>query len=217
MFRYLNPDLSPAGRRWAAAGAILFCIVVIGSAFAIMGGRFAGAFRTAGRARFFLASLAGLLAVSFFFLEIMTGSFRPLLLRAFQAKTMRKAHVTFGLLGLAFVLGHLGLLITRIHWATENKVFFLFGPIALGLLIITIITALLRNRLRKSWAWLHLLNYIIFVLAVFHGLVIGAQGAELAMRVIFGIFLAMALVGLAYRASFADWRARFRRTAGRGA
>jgi len=126
---------------------------------------------------------------------------------------MRKAHVTFGLLGLTFALGHFGMLITNLgqHWAEDNKILFLFGPIALGLLIITIITALSRNRLRKSWAWLHLLNYLLFAGAIFHGLVIGAEGEEFSMRVIYIVFLAMALVGLAYRASFADWRARFRR------
>lgn len=57
---------------------------------------------------------------------------------------MRKAHVTFGLLGLTFSLAHFGILITNLgeHWAEDNKTLFLFGPIALVPLIIAMITAL---------------------------------------------------------------------------
>ncbi len=208
-----HPDLSPAARRWAAVGAILFCVAVIGLAFAIMGEEFGEAFSDADEAVDFLARLAGLLAVSFIFLEMMTGSFRPLLRRAFEGATLRTAHVTLGLAGLTFALGHFGMILPnwKDHWSTDNRVLLLFGPIILGLLIITIATALYRTHLRKSWAWLHLLNYVLFTGAIFHGLIIGSEGQDLSMRIIYIIFLAGAVAGLAYRASFANWRARFRR------
>ncbi len=210
-----HPDISPAARRWAAVGAIIFCVIVIGLAFAILAEEFGEAFNDVDEAVDFLARLAGLLAVSFIFLEMMTGSFRPLLRRAFEGRTLRVAHVTFGLTGLALAIGHFGMILPNIgeHWGDDNKVLFLFGPIALGLLIITIATALYRTRLRRSWTWLHLLNYLIFTGVVFHGLIIGSEGSELSMRIIFIIFLVCTAAGLAYRASFADWRARFTRKA----
>ncbi len=59
---------SPSGgggwSRRAAAGAILFCIIVTGLVFAIPGGQFADAFGTAKDALDFLARLAGLLAAA---------------------------------------------------------------------------------------------------------------------------------------------------------
>lgn len=206
-----HPDISTTARRWAAVGAVIFCIIIVGLAFVIMAEEFGEAFEEAEEALDFLANLAGLLAVSFIFLEMMTGSFRPLLRRAFEGNTLRGAHVAFGLTGLGFALTHFGLLLPHIgeHWEEANKILFIFGPVILGLLIITILTALNRNRLQKTWNWLHLLNYVLFAGAIFHGLVVGPEGGDVPMRVIFSLFLAGALAGLAYRASSSDWRARF--------
>ncbi len=208
-----HPDISPAMKRLVIALCLLVVVAVIGSAFALIGEGFGEFSESTDEALEVLSRLAALLALGFIFLEIMSGSFRPLLLRVFEGRTMRAVHVAFGLTGLGFALAHFGLLIPILGepWAEDNRVLFLFGPIALGLLILTIGTALYRNRLRNSWAWLHLLNYLIFTGVIFHGLVIGHEGKLLATRVVFIVYLALALAGLAYRASFTDWRARFRR------
>ncbi len=48
------------------------------------------------------------------------------------------------------------------------------------------------------------------VLSGILALEVGSEGEELSMRIIYILFLAGTAAGLAYRASFADWRARFR-------
>ncbi len=211
-----GPDqtgLSPGTKRLLVVACLLIAIAVIGSGFALMGEGFGEFSESTEEALEVLSRLAALIAVGFIFLEMMTGSFRPLFLRVFTGATMRTAHVTFGLLGLAFALAHLGLLIPVIGepWREDDRVLFLFGPIALGLLIITIATALYRNRgLHRTWAWIHLLNYLIFAGVIFHGLVIGHEGDLLATRILFVAYLALALVGLFYRFAFTNWRSRLR-------
>jgi DMSO/TMAO reductase YedYZ heme-binding membrane subunit len=162
-----------------------------------------------------LSRLWALLAVSLIFLELMTGSFRPLLLRYFGFFPMRRLHVALGLAGLSFALLHFFFLVPALgeHFSTDNKALFIFGPIVLGVMIVTVGTALLavmRGMLTSSWGWLHLLNYVIFVMAIAHGLVIGTEGTLLATRVVFGALLAFALAGFVYRARVHDWRKRFR-------
>ncbi len=58
--------------------------------------------------------------------------------------------------------------------------------------------------------WLHLLNYIIFALAIFRGLALGPEGKMLATRVVFSVFLALSVAGLAYRFIRPEWRQRFK-------
>jgi DMSO/TMAO reductase YedYZ heme-binding membrane subunit len=128
---------------------------------------------------------------------------------------MRRLHIALGLAGLFFALLHFGFLVPALgeHFSTDNKVLFIFGPIVLVAMIITIATAMLaviRGMLTSSWGWLHLLNYVIFAMAIAHGLVIGTEGALLATRVVFGAFCAFALAGFVYRARVHDWRKRFR-------
>jgi DMSO/TMAO reductase YedYZ heme-binding membrane subunit len=68
------------------------------------------------------------------------------------------------------------------------------------LLALTIGTALERRRLRRSWRWIHRLNYLIFVAVLAHGWVLGFDfGAELWLRVWFLVCAAAVAAGLAYR------------------
>jgi hypothetical protein len=195
----------------ALIGSLIFILAVIAAPFGLM----SAAFMSTDGIIDILSRLWALLAVSFIFLEMMTGSFRPLLRRTFGFFRMRRVHIFFGIVGLAFALLHLGFLIPRlgVDFSTLNKALFIFGPVMLGVLIITVATALLavrRGLLTASWGWLHLLTYVIFGMAVAHGLIIGSEGTALATRVVFGIFLAFVLAGFLYRARFHDWRKRFR-------
>lgn len=115
-----------------------------------------------------VSDLLALLAVSFIFLDIVTGSFRPLLNKVFDPDRLTVAHIIFGVTGFLLVLAHLSLLLPYIsaHYAEANHVLFFFGPLALLLLTLTIGMALFRERLGAIWRRIHFLNYLVFAFAV---------------------------------------------------
>jgi len=77
------------------------------------------------------------------------------------------------------------------------RLFFTWGgPIALYLIGIASLAALLRSSsLRKQWRYLHWLNYLAFLLATTHALLLGSDFQSTAMKVI-PIVLALALVAV---------------------
>ncbi len=157
-----------------------------------------------------LTHLAALLAISFIFLQIVTGAFRPVLRRWFDSRRLQSMHVTFGSTGFGFALAHFGLLVPSLseHWDAVNHGFFVLGPITAGVLIITISTAILMRKLPGIWNKLHILNYAVFIVGVIHGLAIGTQGTMLATRIILVSYAALALAGLIYRVRMPEWRRR---------
>jgi methionine sulfoxide reductase heme-binding subunit len=157
-----------------------------------------------------VADALALFALSFIFLDIVTGAFRPLLIKVFRPGPLLAAHMIFGVTGLLLVLVHLSLLLPYIgsHYAEANHLLFFFGPLALLLLLITVGTALFRKRLRSIWQRIHLLNYIIFAIAVAHGLVVGPDGTGVAMQAVLCIFAAVVLAGFVYRFSITDWKSK---------
>jgi len=160
-----------------------------------------------------VSDLLALLAVSFIFLDIVTGSFRPMLRNVFNPDRLRTAHIVFGVTGLLLVLAHLSLLLPYISspYSEANHVLFFFGPLALLLLLLTIGTALFRKRLYEIWRRVHFLNYLVFAFAVAHGLVVGPDRTGVAMKVVFYIFVAVVMAGLVYRLAFTDWRSKISR------
>ncbi len=196
-----HPGISPTARRWLAVGAVLLSLVVIGLAFAIIGGSVGEVFEEPEETLEILSRLAALLAVSFILLDMLTGSFRPLLTRRFKPARLQSVHTAFGLTGFSLALAHFLLLLPSLggEWEELNQAFFLLGPVALGLVGVTILTALKPTWWRNSWRKLHLLNYLVFTIAVIHGLAIGEDGTRLATRLIFGSYLALAFAGLLYR------------------
>jgi len=58
-----------------------------------------------------VADMLALFAVSFIFLDIVTGAFRPLLKKVFDPDRLPRAHIVFGVTGLLLVLVHLSLLL----------------------------------------------------------------------------------------------------------
>ena len=83
--------------------------------------------------------------------------------------------------------------------------FSLGGRAAWYLLGIGALAAVLRRTIGKRWKLLHILNYLAFCLATVHGILIGPNVQNWAMRVVFG---AMALIVLGV---FVQKRARARR------
>ncbi len=157
-----------------------------------------------------LLRLAALLAISFIFLQIMTGAFRPQLRRYFNARRLQSAHVAFGLTGFGLAIGHFLLLIPSFweHWDVLDHGFFVLGPVALGLLLLTVSTALLMRKMPHIWNKIHVLNYGVFAVGIVHSLAIGTQGTLLTTRIVFGIYAVLVLAGLGYRASQPEWRRR---------
>ncbi len=74
------------------------------------------------------------------------------------------------------------------------------GPAALVLLAIAVLAALRRRGLRHSWRWIHRLNYLVFAAVLVHGLTLGFDlRSQVPLRVVFGIYAAIAAAGLVYR------------------
>lgn len=152
-----------------------------------------------------------LMGISLLFLQVASGAFRPLLRRVFTASGLAQFHKGFGVAGFACLVCHFLFLIHSIgeHWAALNHGLFLLGPVALGVLTVTVSTALALGRLRpRVWFRLHVLNYLVFVVGAVHGLGVGTQTSTLAARLVFAFYLLVAGVGLAYRASSPAWRRR---------
>ncbi len=187
-------------------------LAVLAIPFAISAYRFGDIFDYGQDTLLLLARFAGLTAVCFVFLGILTGSFRPLLAKLYPPASLHRAHIIFGLSGLAFALAHLTLLIPvlAIRFKGSSKIWFLAGPVAAAFFILTVSTALASRRFRGSLRLLHLTNYLVLGLVAGHGIIVGADGRLLALRIIFAVFGTVALAGLVYRATTPAWRALFR-------
>ncbi len=211
-----SSGLNEVSKRALAVLGWLAILAVLAAPFGITAHHFDTIFEDAYQTLLILARLAGLIAMSLIFLEIVIGSFRPLLAKAYSPAILQRLHVTFGVAGLAFVFSHFLLLVPRFaeHYTEAHKVMFIVGPVVLVLLILTVTTALLSPRFKGSWRLVHLINYPAFILIVAHGLVIGGDRSMLALRLLAGGFAVVTLIGLAYRVSRPEWRAMFRKTMG---
>jgi len=195
-------------KRIIAVVLAALALAVVAAPFGLLAHQYGKIFSNAENAIAGMASLAALLAVSFLFLEVMIGSFSPLLVRVFKPPRLRHLHIALGLIGLALALTHFVLLIPKLgeHFSTDNRAFFIAGPIVLVLLIFTIATALMPRKFSKAWRSIHVLNYFILVIAIVHGLVIGDDAGMLALQLLFYGYLACIFIGFVYRASNRGWR-----------
>jgi DMSO/TMAO reductase YedYZ heme-binding membrane subunit len=192
----------------AAGSILLLATLVMAAPFLIIGSDLGAIFEGGEEALEATSRLAALLAVSLLFLDILTGSFRPLLRRIFRARPLWDAHLRIGLAALLLLLIHFATILPlwAEHWNQLSKTLILAGPVALGLLVLTISTALWRRHMPHSWRWLHLLNYLLFWIAIAHGIVIGLDGPTLALRLLFISFAVIALAGAAYRLHSGAWQ-----------
>jgi DMSO/TMAO reductase YedYZ heme-binding membrane subunit len=204
--------LSRRQRQVLAAVLLVAAAAVLAAPFALTAHHFNNIFEEPLETLRILSRLAGVLAVSFIFLDMMTGSFRPALNDIFSPSRLQASHAVFGVTGLSLAVAHFLLLAPSLseEWGESNRVFFIAGAVALALLFVTVFTAI-RDRL-GVWRRLHLLNYVIFAGATAHALVIGEDRDMLGLRVVLYWFLALAFTGMVYRGF---WYAR-RRTGKRG-
>lgn len=111
--------LSPGKKKTLMAlGWLAAILVVIGAPFGITAHHFHTIYHTTDQALLVLARLSGLMAMSLIFMEIVTGSFRPLLVKIYPRAALHRAHIAFGIAGLAFIVSHFLLLVPDLteHW-----------------------------------------------------------------------------------------------------
>lgn len=143
--------------------------------------------------------IAGLLAFTVVFANIVIGAFRPFFNRLAKPRLVHRVHQFTGLAGFSLAVAH-GVCVFVFGIAGYRPSAFWVGPAALTVLAIVIATALLRTRFRRSWRWIHRLNYAIFVAALVHGLVLGADlRTDLFLKVCAGIYAAVVVAGFTYR------------------
>jgi DMSO/TMAO reductase YedYZ heme-binding membrane subunit len=74
------------------------------------------------------------------------------------------------------------------------------GPAVLVILAAVIATALLRARFKRSWRWIHRLNYVIFVAILVHGLILGTDlRSNLFLEICVGLYTALVVAGFLNR------------------
>ena len=143
--------------------------------------------------------LAALEAFTLVFIDIVTGSFRPFFVRTFKGRTVQRAHVAIASIGFAAGLAH-GLMAFVFGISGYATAAVWVGPAVLVVLVAVIATASTRRRLRRSWRWIHRLNYLIFAAVMVHGLVLGYDlRNEVFLKSWFAIYAAVVLAGLSYR------------------
>jgi predicted heme/steroid binding protein len=177
------------------AGLAALFVLVLAVPFLAMG---LSGFRAAPASWTVLRTLA-LVAFAVLFLNVVIGAYRPLLNRAYRADRLQRLHVGVGVTAFVLALSHGSLALSLGIGGYKWPVF--FGPSVLVLLAVVIATALGRRRLRRAWRWIHRLNYVLFAAVVTHAVVIGNNLlSQPFLKVIFFVYVAVATIGLAYRA-----------------
>jgi len=146
-----------------AALALAAPLLVVG----LSAGHFGGGKVTAIR-------LLGLYAFTFAFFNIMTGALAPRFYMVFNPPREYLFHIVSGSLALAFAIAH-GTIVLATTFYRGFSAFWVIGPVALGLLLLTVVTALEKNRLAHIWRAVHILNYLIFLAIFVKAMVIGTD------------------------------------------
>ena len=112
---------------------------------------------------------------------------------------MHRLHLTTGLAGFAIAVAH-GTMAAVFGISGYSTAPTWVGPAALAVLAISIGTALSRRRFRRTWRWVHRVNYLVFAAVLAHGLTVGFDlRQEVLLKVCFGVYAAVVAAGLVYR------------------
>ncbi len=144
--------------------------------------------------------IAALEALTVIFVSIMIGSFHPFFNRLARPRLVNRLHIATGIAGFSLAIAHGSVaFVFGIAGYRQGAVW--VGPVALGLLAAGIAAALLRARFKRSWRWVHRVNYLVFVAVLVHGLLLGTDlRSGPLLRVVLGVYAAMAAAGLVRRA-----------------
>lgn len=109
--------------------------------------------------------ISGLWAFTLIFFNLVTGPLSRYFYAIFKPKRVQAFHIATGASGFALAVMHGTIVFVMAHYR-DHPAIWLIGPIALGLMIVTMAVAANRKRLPQYWRRIHQLNYVIFV-AVF--------------------------------------------------
>jgi DMSO/TMAO reductase YedYZ heme-binding membrane subunit len=118
--------------------------------------------------------LGGLLAFTLIFMNLVTGPMSRWFYQLFKPRRVYWFHVSTGVVG--FTLGVLhGTIVFALAHYRDHPAVWLIGPIALGLMAVTMLAAMNRRRLPQLWRRIHQLNYLIFVAIYIKAMWIGSN------------------------------------------
>ena len=188
----VRPPFLIAHKRQAKAAVLSFAALALAAPILIVGfspGHFAGAQASAIR-------LLGLYAFTFAFFNIMTGALSRLFYMVFNPAREYLFHIVCGATALGLALAH-GIIVLVTHFYRGFSWPWVIGPVALVLLIVTVASALEKNRLRHVWRAIHLINYLIFTAVFVKVMIIGqdvsaATSTAYAMKSIMILYLVLA-------------------------
>ena len=118
--------------------------------------------------------LGGLLAFTLIFMNLVTGPMSRWFYQLFKPRRVYWFHASTGVAG--FTLGVLhGTIVFALAHYRDHPAVWLIGPVALGLMAVTMFTAMNRKRLPQLWRRIHQLNYLIFVAVYIKAMWIGSN------------------------------------------
>jgi hypothetical protein len=143
------------------------------------------------------------LAFTLIFLSIVTGAVRTPMYMVFNPRRAYVFHIATGVLGFSLAVAHGTIILVTKHWQ-GYKAFWIIGPVALGLLVLTIYAALDKKRLPRIWRRIHQINYLIFVAVFVKAVLIGsdlvtADTTSYVMKTLMILYMVIATAATAYR------------------
>ena len=158
-----------------------------------------------------LFPLFGLLAFTFLWIQLMIGSLMPLLRKVYRR--IERFHRIEGVFVLLFATLHplwltigygLETVIKRDYVSPEKKIYIYFAYTALSLMYLTVTTALLSRwqKLQSWWRKIHLLNYVVFYVALIHSWNLGSDVQTTGLRILWWGYGIAVTAALGYRIFF---------------
>lgn len=120
--------------------------------------------------------LLGLYAFTLIFFNIMTGALAWRFYMIFNPVREYLFHIVAGTAGFSLAIAHGAVVFSMVFFRGFNKVW-IVGPVALGLLALTISTAIEKERFQGLWRKIHVINYAIFVGIFIKAVIIGTDVA----------------------------------------
>lgn len=143
--------------------------------------------------------LAALEAFTVISANIVLGSFRPFFNRLMRPRLAHNVHMVTGVAGFSLAIAH-GVCVFVFGIAGYRPGAVWMGPAVLVILAAVIATALLRALFKRSWRWIHRLNYVIFVAILVHGLILGTDlRSNLFLEICVGLYTALVVAGFLNR------------------
>ena len=131
--------------------------------------------------------------------SIALGAFRPLLLRVINPRSLHRLHVSTGVVGFFFAVGH-AIMLLIVGLSGYSRAFLWLGVAVLIAMAVAILTAVRRRRLQSSWRWIHRLNYLVFAAVLVHGFRLGSDFAAAPwLKVWFLVYAAVVVCAFVYR------------------